>query len=247
MFKLALHTAHQMLQEKSAQEKFHKLFDPTEYQRIFDSHFYKYMFGQPKTCLINFDYGCATTFGLTSKNSLLWYKRASETVFDVLQYGLLIDCEITDKICWDMQSNGKQNAPVSILKKKSSVISQSNPYNLELLLSIQCVLYSRVWVGRKKNAADVPKNGGDELEEFSEAALKTEYAISKELVTANPALSSRHPLLCFKCDCYRHTSPQISDIVVFFKPLTLSKEFSQVAIFLASYVPRTVKKILASE
>lgn len=254
MFKLALHTAYQMLQDEGAKLSFSKLFDANEYQRVFDLHFEKYMTGRPKVCIINLDYDCVVSLGKTVKNSELWYKRVSEAVFDVLQYGLLIDCEVTDKMfCEQINEaghrnnnfDGKASAPISILKKKSNANAQNTPYDLELLLSIQCILYSRTWIGRKNITGAAACE--DELEEFQEAALKTEFSISKELVKTNPLLNSPVPLMCFKCDCYKHNSQQISDVLVMLKPLTLSREFYQVSGFLASYIPKTVKKILSSE
>lgn len=250
VFKLALITAYEMLQDKTDKMKFSMLFDPNEYQRIFDFHYGNYMYEGPKVCFINLDHDSVSNVCKTSENSQVWYAKACQAVLDVLQYGLLIECEVTDKIFWGCQISSvygnnevKQEAPASNLKNGSKA---SSPYDLELLLSIQCVLYCRTWIGRK-NVTEVTVKCEDELEEFPSAALKTEFSISKELVRKNPTINNTSPLFYLKCECYKHTSPQIPDLVIMLKPLTHSREFFQVSAFLASYIPKTVKKILASD
>jgi hypothetical protein len=251
VFKLALLSASKMLQCK--EKKFNLLFDSNEYQRILDIHYFKYMSERPKVCFVNLDYDCMTKF----ENLQSWYDAACKAVYEVLQFGLLVECEVIDKIY--TRKNKDKSIPHSVnndiakdgTSKKSELLKNNlndtipSPYDLQLLLSIQCVLYSRTWIGRKNAEVSKP-DAQDELEVFADSALNVEYCISKSLVNNNPLLSSPIPVLCFKCDCYKHVSPEISDMVVMLKPLTVSREFYQVSAFLASFIPRTVKKILSS-
>lgn len=243
-----------MLENKNEKFKFNMLFDVKEYQKVLDLHYDKYMFGAPKVCFINFDHACIANLKKNEGNSFLWYKKVSDTVYDVLQHGLLIECEVTDTVLWNCQKppehqmndiKMKQGGVASQMNGKPNLKSQSNPYDLELLKSIQCILYTRTWIGRK-NVTQTTMNG-DEKDEFPSAVLNAEYHISNELVRKNPAISSPVPLLCFACDCYKHSCSQIAGLVIMLKPLTFSREFHQVSAFLASYIPKTVKKILASD
>lgn len=166
-----------------------------------------------------------------SKNPLcLWHKKATQAVFDLLQYGLLIQCNIIDTVPWD-----DENVSNSFNEKESS------PYGLELLQSGQCVLHSRTWIHRKRYTDIMDEDGSDE---FDNVALRAEYSISRNLLKVDPLINSHLPVLHFEYDCFRHTAPQISDLVVLLRPLMYSREFYQVSSFLTSYIPKMVKKIV---
>lgn len=249
VLKLAFIIAHKILEDN----KFSMLFDLFEYQKVLDLNYSEYMIRRPKVCFINLDHDCMVKLSKLSDNPLiLWHKKATQAVFDILQFGLLIECEVVDTVSWDDETSsvsrsngvgGKYIAPESNCSSKQS--SPNAPYSLELLQSLQCVLYSRTWMGRK-SVTDI-ETGEDDSGEFNGTTLRAEYSISRHLVKTNPLLDSRVPLLWFECDCYRHTTPQIADLVVMLRPLTFSREFYQVSSFLSSYIPKTVKKMIVSD
>ena len=245
LFNLTIQIALQMLQNIPQKYKFRMLFDSSEYEKVFDFHYSKYVIGRPKICFINLDYDCMSHLSkINTFSQQLWFERVSQAVYEVLQYGLLIECEVTDKMNWGKNvalAYGKENNWKSKEHGSKSSSDISLP-DLELIQSVQCVVYSRTWMGRKK-FTEVAINDED-TDDFNSPILKAEYSVSRDLIKKNPLLNRSVPLMCFKCDCYKHTCHQINNVIVMLKPLTLSREFYQVSTFLASYIPKTVKKIL---
>lgn len=249
IFKLALLKAYEMLENiKAGKVMFKTLFDSSEYENELDLRYAKSSFENPKVvCFISLDYA------LHNKSEC--YDNVIKALINVLQYGLLMECEVTDKILSSTKmASGNKRLRIGLSAshygaaaftglKLEKMDFKSNSYDLQLLISIQCFVYSRTWIGRKTITGTTVSE--EELKEFSDCkTLKAEYAISREILQKNPNLTSSTPLLSFQCDVYRHVSPQISDLVVMLKPFTYEKEFGQISSFLSSYLPKTVKKVL---
>lgn len=164
--------------------------------------------------------------GITSQLSP-WYEKACQAVFDVLQYGLLIDCEILDKSIWSKEDSSEPPA-----KKKKLDVSA---LNLELIMSIQCKFSFWTLLNRQKflvteldaeiGAQDLPRS------------LKKQFQISKWLFQ-NGDLSL--PVVWFMCQVYKHSNPTISDVIVSFMPLVDDPVFKDRQTQLKNFVKKYV-------
>lgn len=249
-FKLALLIACQMLQDKKEKYTFNVLFDSNVYQSVLNFHYERYMFGQPFLFPIPLTCDCLSKLSTVSKNpQSLWYERATQAVYDVLQYGLLLECEVIDKIspAKKLQSLTKDdNAKLQALEQSDNKQNfEHTAYGLELLQSIQCTVYSRTYVGRKNVTEE--EEAAIIVDDLTGSVLKKEHSISRVLIKKSPLMNLSNPVLCFKWDSYRHASPQIPDIIVMLKPLSNSREYCQVCNFLKAYMSKTVQKIVASD
>lgn len=202
---------------------FEKLFDRTMLTKQVDSEFY---FQDPKTFtfLIPLDHDMIAILGDGEDLLERFYDQVPKAIFDILSYGFLMDCEITDMTSFASLDR-------NIDRKETDIGRDSN-----CLMSIQGSVYDRIWVTREKVQIDD--------EELASDALEMEHAISIYLRDSNPECACPTQLFFFLCRCYKTDYPQIPYLIIELSQLTKSKEFRAVQVFLMSSLPRIVKDIL---
>lgn len=251
-FKLSLMIAKELLCQKDFDLRW--LFDPTYYQdeinRIF-APTKNYLPPGSMFLTLQLTYEIFSKLAVTSQLNP-WFNKVSQGVLDILQHGLLLECEVVDKAVLDSDTV----EPPSKRRK----FNVRNIGDLKLIISIQCVVnFPTLW---RRNRAEVlehlKKTDASFEVEDSEveipSSLKTEYIISKELskdeikeVTKLPEFNSQPPYFSFACDCFRYSESKLSDIVICFSPITNRKTFNEAKEFLKTFVRKHIKCILEED
>lgn len=251
-FKLSLMIAKELLYQRDFDLKW--LFDPTYYQdeinRIF-APTKKYLPPGSMFLTLQLTYEIFSKLAITSQLSP-WYNKVSQCVLDILQHGLLLECEVVDKAVLDSDTVEPPSK-----KRKFNV---QNIGDLKLIVSIQCVVnFPTLW---RRNRTEVLEHlkktdanfENDNFEVEIPSCLKTDYKISKELskdeikdVTKLPEFNSQPPYFSFACDCFRYSEFKLSDIVICFSPITNRKDFNETKDFLKTFVRKHIKCILEED
>lgn len=193
----------------------------------------KYISDKCEIFAISITYNSISKLGLTT-SYLPWYEKGMQAIFDVLQYGLLMECEIIDQVFW-----GKKPPK----KKKKKTVSTISLKQLECVMSIQCTVYYNTWNSRSKAAEAIDLSKETDLDKSMCGTLKKEHCISKHLVI-EPTVIKEPPLMFFQCNCYKYPMGQLSDLVLVLKPLTNSMDTLGLGKFLRKFIPRTVEKVM---
>lgn len=251
-FKLSLMIAKELLCQKDFDLRW--LFDPAYYQdeinRMFAST-KKYLPTGSMFLTLQLTYEIFSKLAITSQLNP-WFNKVSQGVLDILQHGLLLECEVVDKAILDSDTVEPPSK-----KRKFNV---QNIGDMKLIISIQCVVnFPTLWRrNRTEVFAHLKKMDASFEVEDSEveipASLKTEYKISKELckdeikdVTKLPEFTLPPPYCSFACDCFQYSESKLSDIVISFSPITNRKIFNETKEFLKTFVRKHIKCILEEE
>lgn len=237
LFKLTLLIAKDLILKSDF--SIHEFFNSDYYQKKLDSAFisvHKNLSSKTECSLLSLNYDISLKLGITDQLQP-WYEKVSLIAYEVLQYGLYIQCEVVDKIIWPKESS---DCPP---RKKRKIDSENNSLSLEadleLISSIQCAAFFQTWSNRKK--VQIPEDIKVDIDLCD--TLKKEYIISKLLVPEHFVITEP-PIVCFMCNIYKYTTAQISDIVFIFTPLTNDSLFECLATFLKPYVVRTIESVL---
>ena len=248
-FKLSLMIAKDLIRKRNFNIKW--LLDPTYYQDEIDS-----LFAPTKQSLppgswfltLQLTYEICNTLAISSQLQP-WFDKVSQGIFDILQHGLFLDCEVVDKVTLDTET---REPPTKKRKFKINDIG-----DLQLIISIQCIVnFPTLWRQNRTAVFEHLKKMGSNFDVEDDElkipdSLKIEYAISKELSTDEikeviklPEIGSNLPYFSFTCDCFRFPESQLPDIVISFSPLTNRKNFNVAKDFLKTFVKKHIMSIL---
>ncbi|XP_035214538.1 speckle targeted PIP5K1A-regulated poly(A) polymerase-like [Stegodyphus dumicola] len=269
-FKIALNKARNIFY---CSRQFELLFDADTYKSAFEIH-YPCTAEKSVVGSINVCYDTISVLGICDHFENLWCARACQAVLDVLQAGLLFECEVIDKsffiygntfeneqskyncmYCKKYREFGVQN---SIRTKSNAENHTSSCNSFEFLMAIQCTVYCRTYIARKKYKVSKEKENMENIlqskesenifqSEDNEGILNSEYNISCNMIESNPILSSSEPLFHFLCECYKHNIGQLRGIVTVLTPLTISSEVKSSLPSLLSFITKTVTKLLTDK